>query len=107
MLGLGCSSDAPLYAACGDDVGCEEPADRCWHVELVRSDGSPGEGAICTARCENDADCPGAGVCLALAGDPDETFLCWSPCDESVDCYFGLRCTMVEGADGVDRICLP
>jgi len=54
-----------------------------------------------------DGDCPDDGACLALEGDAEERLLCWSRCDVSGDCYAGTRCTQVEGAPDVDRICLP
>ncbi len=107
MVLSACSGDAPMYASCGDGVECDAPADGCWHVDLVRTDGSTGEGALCTARCESDSDCPGDAACLALEGDPEGTFLCWSRCAAPEDCYVRLRCTEVEGAAGVERICLP
>jgi len=100
---VGCSSSG-LYGGCDDGSECESPADGCYRVLLTRSDGSEGDGSLCTRGCASDADCPD-GVCLALVGDASSRFLCYPPCEEASDCPAGLLCTPVTGADGA--VCLP
>ena len=96
-----------MYVGCEEGADCDAPADGCWHVTLVRSDGTTGDGALCTAACVTDADCPEEGVCLAIDGDPDRVFLCWQRCETSSDCYAGQRCTETTGTAGATSICLP
>lgn len=102
-----CGTDAPPYAGCTEGDDCGDGSDGCYSVMVDRSDGTEETGALCTRRCETDADCPDDGVCLALAGDSSGTQVCWATCDVALDCYAGLRCTGVDGAPGVASICLP
>ena len=102
-----CGTDAPPYASCGEGGDCGDGSDGCYSVMVERSDGTEETGALCTRACEVDDDCPGEGVCLALAGDPAATQVCWATCDVSLDCYAGFRCTGIDGAPGVASICLP
>ena len=101
---VGCAS-TPMYAPCDESRDCEAPADRCVRLRFTRSDGSEGDGTLCSKRCTSDDDCPGAGRCLALAGDPNATFLCVESCTGD-SCFVGHACTPVEGAPGGD-VCLP
>jgi len=107
MVAAGCGANAPTYAGCGDDLDCGRAEDRCTRVLFTRSDGTEGDGALCTPACASDADCPEGGACVALEGDPTETFFCASRCAASADCYAGFACTEVEGADRTMRLCLP
>ncbi len=101
---VGCGGDAPTYGPC-DDVRSCGGADACYRLRFGRSDGSEGDGKLCTRRCASDGDCPNDGVCLALAGDPDATYLCFERCPAE-GCFEGLACTPVTGAT-VEPICLP
>lgn len=103
LAGAGCSS-APMYAPCDDSGDCGGAADGCYRLLFDRSDGTQGDGTMCTKRCVGDADCPGAGVCLALAGDPDRTFVCFESCVAD-RCFDPHACTPVDGTD--TDICLP
>ena len=109
FLLAGCSS-TPLYAPCDEGSECEGPADGCYRLLFERSDGSEGDGTLCSRGCASDADCRD-GACLALEGDPDGTFLCFEACGEGTPaaergCYDGHTCTPVTGAS-VDAVCLP
>jgi hypothetical protein len=99
--------DFPTYARCSGPGDCQAESDGCFELHFSRSDGSRGQGRLCSRECSNDAECPGDGACLALDGDSRETFLCYARCEQSEDCYQGFRCTETEGADGVMRVCLP
>lgn len=101
---VGCGGDVPTYGPCDDARDCAGD-DRCYRLRFDRSDGSEGDGKLCSRPCANDDDCPGEGACLALAGDVGETFLCLERCPE-LGCFEGLACTPVTGAD-VGPLCLP
>lgn len=101
---VGCRGDVPTYGPCDDARDCGGD-DRCYRLRFDRSDGSEGDGKLCSRPCASDDDCPGEGVCLALAGDVGETFLCLERCPE-LGCFEGLACTPVTGAD-VGPLCLP
>jgi len=103
--GLTACASAPMYAPCDESRDCESPADRCYRLRFARSDGTEGDGTLCSKRCAADDDCPGGGRCLALAGDPARTFLCFEPC-RSDTCYVGHACTAIVGAEA-DAVCLP
>lgn len=103
----GCRDTNPVYAPCGGSDDCKGAADGCYRILLTRSDGTEGDGKLCTVECSADADCPDDGACLALEGDADRSFLCYERCAEPADCYQGFRCTTVESPDGSDRVCLP
>lgn len=105
-LGAGCGSDSPPYASCVDGADCPLPSDGCYALRFTRSDGTEGEGSMCSATCQSDADCPEEGACLALDGDAEGRFFCSARCVGSSDCYAGFVCTVVEGAE-VMRVCLP
>lgn len=105
LLILGACASTPMYAPCDESRDCEGPADRCYRLRFTRTDGTEGDGTLCSKRCDADADCPGGGTCLALAGDPEGTFICFEPCAGDV-CYEGHACTAVDGAS-TDAICLP
>lgn len=102
---LGCGSQ-PMYGPCESGDKCGGEADGCFRLRFTRSDGSEGDGNLCTRRCGSDADCPGMGACLALAGDPDANFICLETCSGDETCFEGQSCTLVSGAS-VDRACLP
>lgn len=108
LLAPGCGDDSPAYAPCGGSDGCKgKQTDGCYRILLTRSDGSEGDGKLCTLECESDADCPDGGACLAFDADAERTFLCYERCEEPGDCYQGFRCTTVEAPDAADRVCLP
>ncbi len=104
-LALGACASAPMYAPCDDSRDCDEPADRCYRLRFTRSDGTDGDGTLCSKRCDADEDCPGGGTCLALAGDPDANFLCFEACGGDT-CFAGHVCTAVDGAMTA-AVCLP
>lgn len=64
------------------------------------------DGAMCTAGCESDADCPYGGLCFGLVGDPVDQRVCFERCD--LTCAPGFVCADAE-MDGmvVAGICLP
>lgn len=99
-----CAGDVPTYGPCDDARDCSGD-DRCYRLRFDRSDGTEGDGKLCSRPCASDDDCPDDGTCLALAGDVGATFLCLERCAE-LDCYQGLACTPVTGAD-VGPLCLP
>ncbi|MEM6960040.1 MAG: hypothetical protein AAF411_22620 [Myxococcota bacterium] len=107
---LACSSDAGFYEACSASETCTGDA-TCTVVafEVGRT------GAMCTAECVVDEDCPRAGSCFELVGDPVEgKRVCYQPCLDDFDCDPGFTCadaTMTDPDTGqvrvVDQICLP
>ena len=103
----GCGSGAPPYAECVDELDCPAPSDGCYQLRFTRTDGTEADGNMCSATCASDAECPEEGACVALDGDPETRFFGAARCATSSDCYAGFACTMVEGADGVMRLCLP
>ena len=105
LLVTSCGAGAPTYADCVDELDCADRADTCFRLLFDRSDATVGDGNLCTRECAADADCPGDGVCIALAGDPTATFFCASPCAASADCYAGFACTSVGSMD--TALCLP
>ncbi|MCB1004154.1 MAG: hypothetical protein KDB35_08205 [Acidimicrobiales bacterium] len=104
VLCIGCGGDVPTYGPCDDARDCGGD-DACYRLRFDRSDGSEADGKLCSRRCASDEDCPGDGVCLALAGDPDATYLCFERCPDE-GCFEGLACTPVTGVE-VEPICLP
>ena len=109
LAALGCGGgDIAVYETCEASEGCAAPADACWAVDFLRVDDTRGTGAFCSLRCETNADCPGGGVCMALAGDLSETYLCYATCGAEEACPSGLRCTPLQGEGvGSDDACLP
>ena len=106
-LGLGALAavacgDAPLHGPCERASDCDPPADGCYELAYVRSDGSEATGRTCSHECTADVDCP-HGRCLALEGDPTETYLCFAACAEPMDCFEGHACT----PSAVGSLCLP
>lgn len=101
---VGCAGDTPTYAPCDDSRDCNG-ADRCYRLRFDRSDGTEGDGTLCSRACAEDDDCPGDGVCLALAGDAEGTFVCLERCPEA-GCFEGHACTPITGSD-VGPVCLP
>lgn len=106
LLSTACGSSSPPYAACVDDLDCPAPSDGCYRLRFTRDDGTEADGAMCSAGCATDDDCPEDGACLALEGDPTATFFCAQRCAVSGDCYAGSACTMVDGERTMD-VCLP
>lgn len=99
-------------AGCGSDVGRDyyelcsgnqcQAGTEC--NTIAWEDGR--DGAMCTAQCETDADCPYNGLCFGLVGDPVDQRVCFERCELS--CAPGFVCADAE-MDGmvVAGICLP
>lgn len=103
----GCYADAPIYASCSADIGCESSADACFRVLVTRTDGTTGDASLCTRPCSRHDECPNGGLCLQLVGDAASRLLCYQTCDTSSDCYSPLVCTPTTGAPGDPQVCLP
>ncbi|HJK93233.1 MAG TPA: hypothetical protein RMH85_33180 [Polyangiaceae bacterium LLY-WYZ-15_(1-7)] len=95
--------DAGYYQSCADGEQCLSDT-TCFTVAFERDR----DGAMCTANCETDADCPFGGACFGLVGDPVEQRVCFERCRDDRDCPPEFLCANAE-RDGeiVDAICLP
>lgn len=105
LLLSACGPGAPTYAECVRAADCGEADDTCFRLLFDRTDGSVGEGNLCSRECRADADCPEAGVCIALEGDPEARFFCAARCAEAADCYASFTCTSIAAMDL--SLCLP
>lgn len=105
VSGVGCAASAPPYAACGDGIGCDGAS--CIDLLYTLDDGSEGGGPFCSARCESDAACPEAGVCVTVDVAPPLRFVCVATCEAPTDCFSGTRCTELVGPADVMHVCLP
>lgn len=108
LLLTACAGAAP-YARCSDADDCASGV--CARLLFTRSDGTPGEGSLCTVLdCASDDDCPDDGACLALEGmsEPRRTF-CVARCTAgtSGECAGGTRCTALTGHPAIAAACLP
>ena len=105
LLTTACAS-APPYAHCGGDVSCAMGS--CFELTYTRSDGTTGDGDVCTNACHADADCVDDGVCVALEHDASRTFFCVERCTATSDCHTPLACTTLMADDGtMFGACLP
>ncbi len=105
-LASGCSNgaDKGFYELCSD--GECMGGTSCDTIAWERGR----DGAMCTADCESDADCPFGGACFGLVGDPVDQKVCFARCDVDRDCAGGggYVCADAElEGSVVAGICLP
>ncbi len=104
-----CGSDPIPYAPCRSASACVEArfGEGCYRLRLTRTDGSEAAGGVCSRACEQDADCPEDGLCIALSSDPTGLRFCVAACTQASDCLAPHRCTpLADEGEGL-HACLP